>query len=338
MPALGYIEADTVLANNTEDVCGRLFMSKKVSVIGAGVVDIFAGPVDKDIFSKGSVPARNIGMTCGGDALNEAVILSGLGLDTELVSLLGVDEAAGTILKYLRSNNVDVSKIAEDKAIPTGMNIVLVDEKGERYFVTNPESSLRKLSKEHILPHVDDLGEIVSFASIFVSPKLSISDMEEVFKKIKEKPGRILVADMTTAKNGESIEDIRPILKYIDYLIPNEKEVALLTGEADPSRNAEIFTEHGVCNVIIKCGKDGCIYKSASEEGSIPAYSDAKVVDTTGAGDSFVAGFIYALSNGLSLPECCRYGCAVSSVVVEHMGSQCIEEIKRKAGKRFRDF
>ena len=89
---------------------------------------------------------------------------------------------------------------------------------------------------------------------------------------------------------------------------------------------------------IIKCGKEGCIYKSASEEGRISAYPDVKVVDTTGAGDSFVAGFIHALSKGCNLQDCCKYACAVSSVVVEHMGTQCIGEIKDEAEKRFHNY
>lgn len=310
-------------------------MNGKVSVIGASVVDIHAGNVDKNIFEIGSVPANNIGMSCGGDALNEAAILSGLGVKTELISLIGDDEAANNICKCLSDNNVDTSKTTTDPDISTAMNIVLVDDEGERYFITNPESSLRKLSKEHIFPHISDMGDIVSFASIFVSPLLTVSDMEEVFKKIKEKPGRILIADMTTAKNGEKIEDIEPILKYIDYLIPNEKEAYVLTGETDPKKSAECLLEHGAQAVIIKCGKNGCIYKSRSEEGAVPAYKNAKVIDTTGAGDSFVAGFIYGLSQNRSLSECCRYGCAVASVVVEHMGTQCIEEIIKKAPERY---
>ncbi len=310
-------------------------MSSNVSVIGAVVVDVYAAPVDKEIFEKDSVPARYIGMSCGGDALNEAVILSDLGSGSELISLLGDDEAAGTILRCLKSRGVDSSKITKSRDIVTGMNIVLVDDKGERYFITNPESSLRKLSKEHILPYIDSMGDIVCFASIFVSPMLTISDMEEVFKAVKRKTGRILVADMTTAKNGETVADIEALLRLVDYLIPNEKEAYILTGEKDPKKSASVLLEHGANTVIIKCGKDGCIYKSASEEGEIHAYSDVTVVDTTGAGDSFVAGFVNGLSHGMSLRECCRYGCAVSSMVVEHVGTQSIDDIKNETGRRY---
>ncbi len=311
-------------------------MSRKVTVIGAAIVDIYAVAVDKEIFKKGSVPAENTGMSFGGDALNEAVVLSGLGNSTEIISLLGDDEAAVMVRDCLDRNKVDNRKVTVNPEIPTATNIVLVDSEGERYFITNPRSSLRKLSKEHILSHLEDAGDIVSFASIFVSPKLGVSDMKEVFERIKQNPSRILIADMTTAKNGETIKDLEPILKYIDYIIPNEKEASILTGESDPVKSAELFLEHGANTVIIKCGKEGCIYKSAYEEGRIQAYSNVKVIDTTGAGDSFVAGFIHGLSKGLSLQDSCRYGCAVSSVVVEHMGTQGIVEIKDEAEKRFK--
>ena len=307
----------------------------KVTVIGAAIVDIMAAPVDKYLFTKGSVPAEKEIISCGGDGLNEAVVLSGLGVDTELVTLIGKDEMGETVLRCLRSSGVCLEKVTVSSDIPTGMNIVLVDNEGERYFITNPKSTLRKLSKEHILPYVDSMGEIVSFASIFVSPMLTVPDMEEVFRAIKER-NRILVADMTRAKNGETIEDIVPLLKYIDYIIPNESEASALTGEIDPRESARCFIEHGAQNVIIKCGKDGCIYRSRYEEIKIPACPVADVIDTTGAGDSFAAGFIFGLSKGLCALDSCRYGCAASSVVVEHMGTQNIPELSAEAEKRYK--
>ena len=309
-------------------------MDKKVTVIGAAIIDIMAGTIDKDLFERGSDPAERMEMTCGGDGLNEAVVLSNLGLDCELVTILGKDEAADTILKYLNKNRVSVSKVTRSDDIITGINIVLIDKDGERYFITDPNGSLRKLSKGSILPHVETMGDIVSFASIFVSPMLSVSDMIEVFKAVREKPGRILVTDMTKAKNGETITDLEPVLKYIDFILPNEIEAAVLTGEQDPVKNAGIFMDHGAKCVVIKCGKRGCVYADDKGIHSIPAYP-VKAVDTTGAGDGFVAGFIYGLANEMPIPDCCRYGCATASVIVEHMGTKCIRGAFTKVVERY---
>ncbi|MBP5330890.1 MAG: hypothetical protein J6Y89_03455 [Lachnospiraceae bacterium] len=92
--------------------------------------------------------------------------------------------------------------------------------------------------------------------------------------------------------------------------------------------------DHGAKCVIIKCGKNGCVY--ADEKGiySIPAFP-AKAIDTTGAGDGFVAGFIYGLANEMPIRECCRYGNATASVIVEHMGTQCIKGAAGDVNRRY---
>ncbi len=295
-------------------------MRNEVTVIGAAIMDISAGPVSKEIFTRGSVPANKMKMAFGGDALNEATILSILGADASLVSVVGDDEIGSKIKDHCHEKGINSDMLTTCEGMTTGMNIVLSDEEGERYFITNPESSLRKLSLEHILPHVDKFSDIVSFASIFVSPMLGISEMAELFSKIKEKPGRILISDMTTAKKGEKVDDLKDVLKHIDYLIPNTREAELLTGESDLIKNARIFSEYGVKNVVIKCGKDGCVYKAGGEEGAVPAFN-ADVVDTTGAGDSFVAGFIYGLTKDMKIAECCKFANAVASIVTEDIGT-----------------
>ncbi len=292
----------------------------EVTIIGAAIMDITAAPVSMDLFSKGSVPAQRMKLSYGGDAHNEASILSVLGVDSSLVSVVGDDETGRRILSHLKENNIKTDKITISPGMVTGMNIVLTDETGERHFITNPLSSLRMLSAEHILPHIDSFSDIVSFASMFVSPMLGITDMRDIFAKIKNRPERILISDMTTAKNGETIDDIGELLPYIDYLIPNNKEASLLTGENDPMKNARILSAHGSKAVIIKCGKEGCVYKCGDLEGTVPAFN-TDVVDTTGAGDSFVAGFIYGLVNGLDIIDCCKYGNAVASFVVEDVGT-----------------
>ncbi|MBR2046762.1 MAG: carbohydrate kinase family protein [Agathobacter sp.] len=295
-------------------------MQHDITIIGAAIMDVLAGPVDNSIFEKGSLPMKNINLSFGGDALNEAVILSQLGADVELISKVGNDEAGKRVLDFLKEKEV-FSKIKVEDGLETGINIVLIDENGERRFLTNPDSSLRKLSEEDVMESLDEAGDIVCMASLFVSPLLDIGAMERIFKKIKSKPERIMIADMTTAKNGETIEDIANVLKYIDYIIPNEVEAERLTGEKDVYKNAELFLEHGVSCVVIKRGKNGCLIKTQNQQIEVPAFIGAKVIDTTGAGDSFVAGFIWGLKNGWTLEECGRFGCAVASCTVEKIGA-----------------
>lgn len=296
-------------------------MEKDITIIGAAIIDILAGPVNEDIFKRGSVPMQLTKMSFGGDALNEAAVLSRMGKQVELLTIVGNDDAGRRVLDYAKENHINIDKITMKDDLTTGMNLVLVDEKGERYFLTNPQSSLRKLSEEEILPYTDSMADIVSFASIFVSPPLDIDTMERVFQKIKEKPERILAADMTKAKNGEKLKDLEKILPYLDYIFPNHEEIALLTGETDPYVNAKLLVEAGVKCAVVKCGTKGCIIQTEKELYEIPAYPVEKVIDTTGAGDSFAAGFLYALSEGKSLLECGRFACAAASCAIECVGA-----------------
>ena len=289
-------------------------MQKNITIIGPCVVDVLAGPVDETVFQNGSMPVTMSKLSFGGDALNESVVLSRMGLNVELVTKVGGDEAGARILDYIRDNQLSTDAVKVEEHLTTGINIVLIDKNGERFFLTNPEGSLRKMKEEDILPHLDEAADIVSFASIFVSPLLNIDVMERIFRKIKSKPGRILTADVTKAKNGETLEDLKKILCYVDYIFPNKDEIAMLTGEKNPYVNAKLLVDAGVSCAVIKNSSKGCIICTQNE-------LIEHVADTTGAGDCFASGFLWGLANGLSLVDCGRFACASASCAIEVVGA-----------------
>ncbi len=307
----------------------------KITVIGAAIIDVLAGPVNEQVFQTGSQPVEKTELSFGGDALNEAVVLSRLGKEVQLISKVGKDEAGARVIDYAESCGLATEDIIREEGLTTGINIVLLDEKGERHFLTNPTGSLRRLSLEDILPRVEDMGEIVSFASIFVSPLLDIPAMEKLFRRIKSYPGRILVADMTKAKKGEKLEDIKCLLPYMDYILPNEDEIALLTGICDSRKNAELLVEAGVGCAVVKCGAKGCIIATQEAVLEVPACPIKELVDTTGAGDCFAAGFLWGVSEGYSLEECGRMACAVASCSVERVGATEGVASREECLKRF---
>lgn len=105
---------------------------------------------------------------------------------------------------------------------------------------------------------------------------------------------------------------------YIDYLLPNDEEAMLLTGKNSAVEAAEVLLRTGIRNVIVKCGAKGCLVKNHDETYMLPARPDVACIDTTGAGDSFAAGFIFALSEGRPLRECAEYAneCGAKAVSV----------------------
>ena len=292
-----------------------------ITVIGAAIIDVLARPVTPELFSKGSVPVEEMRLSFGGDAMNESVVLSRLGKRVSLISEVGDDAAGRSVLGALKQDGVDVSSVRVMPGLPTGMNIVLTDPDGERYFLTDPHGSLRSLSKETVLAGLKDAAGIVSFASLFVSSALGIPDYEELFRTIKERPGRILALDTTRRKHGETLKDLSGFLPYIDYFFPNLSEIRALTGLSDPYDNARALLDAGVGCALIKTGALGAIVADKNGIRRIPAYPVPRCVDSTGAGDTFAAGFLCGLSNGLSPDDCACFGNACASVTVETLGA-----------------
>lgn len=293
----------------------------KISVFGPVNVDVTARPVDFGKLEIGSQPMEDIRIAYGGDALNEAVVLRRLGAAVELVSRVGQDESGDRLVRFLEKEGISSAGINRAADTPTSVNIVLVDPQGERYFLTDPNGSMRRIRREDYLPFLAGAGDIICFPGMFVSREMNIPAMEAVFAEARKKPGRTLCADMTKAKNGEKLEDLRNILPMIDYIFPNEAEAELLTGEADARKSARMFTEAGAGCAVVKRGMRGCVIAREGEILELPAYPVARAVDTTGAGDAFAAGFVYALSRGMPLADCGLFACAAASCIVETAGA-----------------
>jgi ribokinase len=115
--------------------------------------------------------------------------------------------------------------------------------------------------------------------------------------------------------------NLEPIIKKTYVLMPNALELALLTGEINYCKSADFMVGRGVKIVAVKLGSDGCYVTDGRERHLIEALN-VKVVDTTGAGDAFCAGFLYGLLKDKSLYECGRLGNFVASRCVMKMGAR----------------
>jgi len=293
---------------------------EKIVIIGAAILDILVSPAERSVFDTGSFPADAISMSFGGDALNEATVLSALGKKVYLITVIGDDHAGTLILDHCARQRIELVGECSRVGLQTGINVVLVQENGERNFLTNRNGSLRKLRISDIpLGFPEDAG-ILCFASIFVFPEIGCREMADIFKSAKDQ-GLIVCADMTKRKNNETLEDISEALKYVDYLMPNEEEAFLITGEKEVPEAAEAFLRAGVGNVVIKCGKRGCYICDRRTKKYVPAAENVKCIDTTGAGDSFAAGFLYGLSEGWSLEACAVHANRCGAYAVSALGA-----------------
>ena len=109
-------------------------------------------------------------------------------------------------------------------------------------------------------------------------------------------------------------------LPHLDYFLANVHEAHRLTGERDATKAAEVLRIRGAQNVVIKLGADGC-YALSNEFSGVVSGKDVEVLDTTGAGDAFAAGFIAALSHGADLRTACEAGNEAGAKVCTRLGA-----------------
>lgn len=303
-------------------------------VIGAAIGDVTVMPAPKNLPSAGSTPMERIRLSTGGDALNEATVAARLGCKTALVTLLGRDDMAAIIRSHCDREGVRLLG-PQAPEMDTGLNVVLVDETGERRFLTNANSTLRRLSLAHILPVLETeeyaAARAVCLASLFVSPALTLTDTEALFRRVKA-DGKLLCADTTRPKHGETAADAAGALKHLDWFFPNLEEALRLTKADSPRAAAETLLSAGVRHVALKLGGEGCLlasretdfgedFPSSTHFRVVPAVPGVHCVDATGAGDTFAASFQCALLAGEPPVRCAAYANAVASLCVEQPGA-----------------
>jgi sugar/nucleoside kinase (ribokinase family) len=297
------------MATNPEVVC-----------VGMSVVDVLAQGVADVRFDGSTNFVRGVGMWAGGDALNEAVTLARLGHSVALMTLVGDDAQGKFVLQECARNGVDTGAIATCTTHQTTTTIVLIGEDGERSFITQRGGTMEAFSIEHVdMAYLREGTRVVCIGSLFCSDRLDRNGVAALLKRAKQ-AGAITVADLVPNRAGARLSDIADILPLLDYIVPSIEEAVLYTGRSDPDEVADVCIRLGVKNVVIKMGSRGAYARSASERIAVPAYP-AVVVDTTGAGDNFVAGFISGLLRNCSLLECLKLGSATASVAIQSIGA-----------------
>ena len=298
-----------------------------VVCIGVVLLDLPLGPVDEQIFHNESTMVDQIRLTTGGDAFNEAIILSRLGKKTALIGHIGKDMLGDMIVRCCQNEGIVHDGMLKDPEAETRINVVLIDREGQRSFIKTNSSVSRSFLPDEIDYDLIKNAKAISLASIFCSKLRNMDTLMQILKTARENQV-VTFADMVPMTGGETIKDIEVLFPYLDFFLPNQEEASMLTGCQDPDTMADFLLEKGVKNVIIKLGKDGCLIKNTKERYFVPAYQ-AKAIDTTGAGDNFVAGFISAILDGNKLLGSGDFANAVAAVSTEAAGAT--EAIENKS-------
>ena len=293
--------------------------AKKYEVVTVGLqcIDIVSSPVPADILQRDMTPVDSVQLLPGGDALNQAIVLSRLGARTAIMGVVGRDALGDVLQKQLQRSGVEVLNARSD--VNTSISIVLPEQSGERHFVCQPGSN-HALSWEHIRADALKDAAFLSVGGCMSLPGLDGEGMIRLLKTAKQ-CGAQTAMDFRVSSAHFDRALMRETLKLTDYALPSEWEASVLTGEKhDPRKMAEGLREMGARNCIIKLGSAGCYVRAEGFEGMIPAYT-CRCVDTTGAGDTFVGAFLYAKIRGWDIVRCARFANAAGSIAVEHPGA-----------------
>jgi len=263
---------------------------------------------------------------CGGSAANTIVGLARLGCKVGFIGKVAMDREGKMLVEDFRREGVDIKGVVRAKTGRSGTVMGFVDEKGDRALYVDPgvndaiefeEIDRGYASKTEFLHLTSFVGE----KSFETQKKLVESLPENV--KVSLDPGELY------ARKG--IKQLSPIMNRSFVAMPNAKEIELLTGERDYVKGAEKLLKMGVKVVAVKLGSRGCYVTDGEESHHIEAFK-VPVVDTTGAGDAFCAGFLYGLINKKSLYECGRIGNFVASRCIMKMGARAglprLEDLK----------
>ncbi len=311
---------NTVSRNSSE---GNGSAAPDLICIGMALVDSIIRGFDPEPVSASGYRAESGTLNVGGEAVNEAMAAAKLGLRTALLCHLGDDSAGDMIAAALEKAGVSTDLVIRSSDAPTPVTTMFVNADGTRRSVTN--SSHRY--NFHPEKHTGALqgARAVSLGSLFRAPFDDPAIIDSVIRAAKERYGALVFAD-TKLPNFRrlTLEDIRDSLPLIDCIMPNEDEAAYYAGmtgkAAGPEAMADVFLGYGVKNVIIKLGAEGCYFKNASQAIRLPA-CPIHAVDATGAGDNFIAGFIFSVLHGAAAPEALQFANACGAICTTAVGA-----------------
>ena len=253
---------------------------------------------------------------CGGSAANTMVGLARLGCRTGFIGKVVDDKEGQLLTRHFQEEGVDAKGIVTVKAGRSGTVMGFIDGKGNRALFVDPgvnDTIMPKdIKKEYVFQtEFLHLASFVGQNSFQTQTKIVESLPKGV--KVSFDPGEIYA--------GKGLKALAPILNRTYVFMPSARELQMLGGKADYKENAEFMIGKGVRIVAVKMGNKGCYVTDGKESHRIEAFK-VKVVDTTGAGDAFCAGFLYGLLKKKNLAECGKIGNFVASRCVMKMGAR----------------
>ena len=287
-------------------------MKNQIVSMGKICIDLIYSEVERvpkmgeEVFSKGFT------ITLGGGPPATMIALYRLGIPVKLGTFLGKGQFSMLAQKSLKEYGINYANLYQGEEQEPLIITSVISSGTDRSFVSYQPESSSKGEAETFYATEAQVYELYKGSRI----AYITLGYEDVWKKLK-KEGSILVMDAAW-KDDMHIDWYKNVFPYIDYFTPNEKEAPKLTGTRTPEEALDALSEY-IPNPIVKLSSNGCIIKEDGKTVHIKAVQQFDSVDATGAGDAFLAGFMYGIYKGYSTRE---------SVILGNItGGNCVTQI-----------
>jgi sugar/nucleoside kinase (ribokinase family) len=295
-------------------------MAKSADVLCAGIIvaDHVSAPISHLPAAGELVLADRLLLTLGGCAANVAVDLVKMRLRTTVVGRVGGDMFGRIVTDMLRDEGVDVSAVSVSPDLITSQTLIINVAGQDRRFIHTFGANAAFRATDIPLDQVSRCRALY-LGGYLVMPGIVQDELVPVFDAAR-KAGAKTVLDVVVPGPGEYLSRLERLLPYVDVFLPNNHEAELISGEKDPVRQAELFRRLGAGTVVITMGSEGAVLVSDGARYRAGIYS-VPLVDASGGGDAFDAGFLYGLLHGLPPDDCLRVASALGASCVRAIGT-----------------
>ena len=291
-------------------------MSEMVLVaMGVHVLDVLVRPVEAIPEGQGGALVEQIRMTAAGSAGGTALIAAKLGARVLSAGAIGSDAIGDLLTTLLERDGVDTGLLARRDDVQTSASVLPIRPDGSRpaFHVVGANGTYGPDDVEWT--RLRDATHLHLGGPEFMGGEAAA----RILAAARER-GVTTSADILAPGDSGILEWIAPALEHLDYLLPNDEQVLGFTGEADLEAGCRALVARGVGCVAATRGAQGALIVDAHEAEQVPAFS-VEVVDTTGCGDAFSAGFLRGLSDGRDRAGAARLGCATAALVAQGLGT-----------------
>ena len=300
-----------------------------VVCLGQFTADVVVTAVDSLPEQGRAISVDDISLHSGGCACNTAVALGKLGIPTAVIGKVGCDAFGDFLINTMTDAGLDTSAMARDPSVSTSATAVLIHSDGERSFLHygGGNAEFTEVDVDHEL-----IGrtKILHVAAAFLVGGLDGRPMARVLARAREM-GVTTCLDTAWDAQGRW-QLIEPCLEHVDVFFANLEEAQMITGEQGPREAAQCLLDRGMKAAVIKLGAEGCYTKTAAEAFRTPAFPVENVVDTLGAGDAFVAGYLAGMVRQWDIRRSCRLANAVAACCVGARGPSGVKSLDETMG------